>query len=185
MQKPVAFICVASASTWCFNRPMKLTTPTILSVFLALGACSDKKESSATEAPTDEIDMKEIVDEAGVEFARKQLADLDTRLASDDPGSASSICSVIKSDMPAIEKADPKLHETIKQRCGRDVAVRSLDQYVKEAEEAFAADPTDTFSLECGSLSIYMKPVIAAGLEGDPEVAKIKERHAKVCPPKE
>jgi hypothetical protein len=157
-----------------------------LTLLLALsGACSSDKESSSNEATSDKMDMQSMVDEAGVDFARKQLAELDTRLASDDPGSASSICSVIEPDMPAIEKADAKLAETLKQRCGKDVAIRSLARYVEEAEAARAADPDDTFLMECSSFSIYMKPVIAAGAETDPEIALLRARFATACPGKE
>lgn len=164
---------------------MNCTAPTVLAALLAMcGACSSDKETSKEKAP-DEIDMQEMVDEAGVSFAREHLAEIDTLLASDDPGAASSICAVIKPDMPAIEKADTKLAETLTLRCGRDLAIRSLARFVEKAEAAYAADPTDTFSLECSSFSIYMKPVTAAGADSDPEVAKIKARHTKVCPPKE
>ena len=164
---------------------MNWTTVYFLAGLIALsGACNSGKEEASGEEG-EEFDMKATVDEAGVEFARKQLADLDKRLASDDPGSASSICSVIATDMPAIEKADSKLAATLKRRCGRDVAVRSLEKFVKEAEAARAASPDDKFLMECSSFSIYMKPVKAAGADQDPEVAKLHGRFAKACPGKE
>ncbi len=158
--------------------------PVFVSALLSLTiGCSSDKES-AKETSSKDIDMKSMVDEAGVSFARKQLTELDARLASDDPGSASSICSVIKPDMPAIEKADAELAKTLTQRCGHDVAVRSLTRFVEKLEVEHAADP-DGFLIDCSSLSIYMKTVIAAKADKEAEVTELIARHTKVCPAKD
>jgi hypothetical protein len=149
-------------------------------VLLALVAACDSKEKSSS----DKIDIKEIKDEVGVEFARKELANIDTALASTDPGAASSTCAVIKPDMAAIQKADPKLAATIEQRCGKDLALRSLAVFVEKAEAARKADPEGKFIPECSSFDIYMKPVVRAGAEAAPEVAQLRERHAAACPAK-
>lgn len=148
-------------------------------VLVALVACDSKDQSSS-----DKVDIREIKDEVGVEFARKELANIDKALASDDPGAASSTCAVIKPDMAAIKKADPKLAATVEQRCGKDLALRSLTVFVEKAEAARKASPDDKFLMECSSFDIYMKPVVSAGAEGDPAVAALRERHATACPAK-
>jgi hypothetical protein len=141
---------------------------------VALVGCGSKEEKAA-----DKIDLQEIKDEAGVEFARKELANIDEALASTDPGRASSSCAVIKGDMPAIKKADPKLHATLEQRCGKDRHMRSLVVFVEKAEAARKAAPDDPRLLECGSWDIYAK-----GVEPGPEVDKLRERYAAACPKK-
>lgn len=150
----------------------------LLLLTLIAGCDSKDKKSS------DKIDINEIKDEVGVEFARKELANIDKALASTDPGAASSTCAVIKPDMAAIKKADPKLAATVEQRCGKDLALRSLAVFVEKAEAARKADPEGKFIPECSSFDIYMKPVVTAGAEGDPEVAKLRERHTAACPAK-
>jgi hypothetical protein len=151
----------------------------VVCALVLVTGCGKEKEKDPSK-----IDIKEIADEAAVEFARKNLAEIDTKLASQDPGSASSVCTVIKIDMPAIKKADPKLAETIEKRCGRDLAIRSLAVFVEKAEAERAKDPNAVYVPECSGLDIYLKPVVAAGAEADPEVAPLKERHAKACPKK-
>jgi hypothetical protein len=166
---------------------MKPSLLLVLVSSLVLGAAcsSEKKSSEEGSTAVKGSDTESMIDDAKVSFARKQLAELDKLLASDDPGAASSTCAVIEVDFPAIEKADSKLAETLKARCGRDLAVRSLARFVEKAEAAHAKDPTDTFSKECSSYPIYMKPVTAAGVAADDaEVAKIKARYDVVCPPK-
>lgn len=143
---------------------------------LVLAGCGSKKEKS-----NDIEDMKE---EASVEWARKQLPELDTMLASKDPGQASSTCAVIKPDIAAIEKADKKLAEAIAKKCGHDLALRTLTVFVERAEEERAKDPESKFLGECSSWDIYMKPVINAKADGAPEVAALKERFGKACPGK-
>ena len=149
----------------------------LLGLVLVVGCKQDNKAS-------DKVDLAEIKDEAGVEFARKELVNIDTALASDDPGRASSSCAVIKPDMAAIKKADAKLATTIEQRCGKDLALRSLAVFVDKAEKARAADPEGRFIPECSSFDIYMKPVTAAGADSDPSIAKLRERHGAACPKK-
>jgi hypothetical protein len=150
----------------------------LLFVVVAVLGCKEEKKVD------DKIDMKALQAEAGVEFARKELANIDTALASDDPGRASSTCAVIKPDLAAIEKADAKLAAAVKERCGKGLALRSLAVFVEKAEAARKADPEAKFVPECSSFDIYMKPVTAAGAEGDPQVATLRERHAAACPPK-
>ncbi|MDQ3367283.1 MAG: hypothetical protein M3680_17815 [Myxococcota bacterium] len=91
---------------------------------------------------------------------------------------------MIKPDLAAIQKADPKLAATIEQRCGKDLALRSLAVFVDKAEAARKADPDGRFIPECSSFDIYMKPVVAAGAEGAPEIAQLRDRHAAACPAK-
>jgi hypothetical protein len=129
------------------------------------GACSSKTD----EQPARRLDP---VDEASVEYARKALPDLDQRLASSDPGSASSVCAVIKPDLPKIAQADPKLAETLERKCGRDVAVRSLEVAVERAEKDRS---------ECSMIPIYEKTITSAGAEADPEVGKLRERVSAAC----
>jgi hypothetical protein len=150
----------------------------ILFVLVLLAGCDSKQ---AKEKSHDLEDMKE---EASVDWARKQLPELEADLASSDPGKASSACSVIKPDMKAIAKADPKLAETITLRCGHDLALRSLVVFVERAEAARTAAPDDKFLTECSGWSIYMKPVTAAGADGDPQIAALKDRFGKACPGK-
>jgi hypothetical protein len=145
--------------------------------FVALVACGEKKEDK----PSDKIDIKEIKDEAGVDFAKQNLAEIDTKLASADPGAASSICAVIKPDMPAIKKADAKLAAQVEKQCGHDLAVRSLTVFVERVE---AETANGGRTLQCSSLDIYLKTVVAAKAENEPEVVALKERFAKACPPR-
>jgi hypothetical protein len=145
-----------------------------LALVLVLVGCDSKEDK-----PADKIDMKELRDEAGVEFARKELANIDAALASTDPGRASSSCAVIKSDMPAIKKADAKLHDTLVQRCGKDLDMRSLTVFVEKAEAARKAAPDDKRLLECSSWDIYAK-----GVEPGPAVDKLRERYVAACPGK-
>jgi hypothetical protein len=150
----------------------------IVAALLLVAGCS-KEEKSA-----DKIDLQEIKDEAGVDFARKELANIDEALASTDPGRATSSCAVIKGDMPAIKKADPKLHATLEQRCGRDYQIRALTVFVEKIEAARKAAPDDKFLSGCNSLDIYTKGAEKLGLMGDPEVVRLTERHAAACPKK-
>src|SRR5689334_2317165 len=144
-------------------------------VIAVLGCKADKQVD-------DKVDLKALQAEAGVEFARKELANIDTALASDDPGRASSSCAVIKPDLPAIEKADAKLATAIKERCGKGLALRSLTVFVEKTEATRKADPEAKFIPECSSFDIYMKPVTAAGAEADPQVATLRDRHGVACP---
>jgi hypothetical protein len=150
----------------------------VITLVTTLGACGSKEEKSKSN------DLEDMKDEASVDWARKQLAELDTMLASKDPGQASSTCAVIKPDMPKIEKADKKLAETIAKKCGPDLALRSLAVFVERAEEERAKDPDAKFLGECSSWNIYMKSVTSSGAEGDPQVATLKERFSKACPGK-
>ncbi len=149
-------------------------TPPYLALFLGLAtvaACSSKTDDKAAGSNNVE-DMK---DEASVDWARQQLPELDAKLASSDPGAASSTCAVIKPDMPKIRKADAALADVLERKCGRDVAVRSMAVAVERIEK----DPK-----ECYSISVYEKSVTKANASGDPEVAKLRERVAAVCPKK-
>lgn len=138
----------------------------------------------ACDSKTEKQGGADMVEEASVEWARGQLPELDKQLASNDPGQASSTCAVIKPDMAKIKKADAKLADTLAKKCGPDLALRQLAVFVERAEAERAKDPDSKFLGECSSWSIYMKPVIAAGAEGDPEVGKLKERFSKACPGK-
>lgn len=155
---------------------------TIWLLVFALAACgkSDKTDDKASDKPA--AAKMDVQTEAAVEFAQKQLPEMDKQLASDDPGAASSTCAVIKPDLAKIEKADPKLAATIKERCGHDLALRSLTVFVERAEAARKKDPGARFLSECSSFEIYMKPVTAAGAEADPAIPKLRERHAAACP---
>lgn len=113
-----------------------------------LAACGSKKEK---EKSNDLEDMKE---EASVDWARKQLPEIDTQLASKDPGQASTTCAVIKPDMAAIKKADAKLAETLAKKCGPDLALRSLAVFVERAEAERAKDPDAKFLSECSGWSL-------------------------------
>jgi len=148
-----------------------------LILLACVSACNSKKEQK-----TD--DVKDMVNEASVDFARKELPEIDKKLASDDPGAASSSCAVIKPDMPAIRKADAKLADTIEKKCGHDLALRQLAVFVDKAEAARAKEPDSKFLSECSSWDIYMKPVTAAKADADPEVATLHDRFAKACPGK-
>lgn len=141
-----------------------------------LTACS--KDKAEEQKPMN------VVDEANLDFARKELPEIDKKLASDDPGAASSSCAVIEPDLASIRKADKKLAETIERRCGRDLAIRSLAVFVGRVEAERAKEGPDGRISGCSSLDIYMKSVRAAGVEGDPEVTALVERHAKACPKK-
>jgi hypothetical protein len=139
----------------------------IVLALASLPACSKTEDKDSSKES-----LGDIKTEAAVDWAREQVADIDTRLASKDPGSASSNCAVIKPDMPAIKKADPKLAETLERKCGRDLAVRSMTVAVERAE----ADAS-----ECSSISVYEKMIAKAGADADPEVAKLRERVATAC----
>ena len=143
---------------------------------IALLGCKEK-------STPDNLDIEAVKDDAAVEWARRELANIETQLQSADPGRASSGCAVIKPDMAKIEKADAKLAAKLEQRCGKDLALRSLAVFVERAEKARAADPTG-FVPECAGFDIFMKPVIAAGADADPAIAKLRDRHAAACPPR-
>lgn len=147
----------------------------LLALVLLVG-CGSKKEKSN--------DLPDMKDEASVDFARKQIPELDKMLASDDPGQASSTCAVIKPDMPAIEKADKALAAELVKRCNHDLAVRSLAVFVGRAEAERAKDPEAKFLGECSGWDIYMKPVKNAKADGEPEVTALRERFSKACPGK-
>lgn len=147
----------------------------LVASLLVVAACSKDREADG--APS----TREMIDEASVDFARKQVPEIDKHLASEDPGAASSNCAVIKPDLPAIQKADPKLAATIERRCGRDLAVRSFARYVEKIEAERAKDPAAKV-WECSSIESYAKPVRAAGAESDAEYTALLERHAKACP---
>ena len=144
---------------------------------VALVGCKEK-------ATPDNLDIEDVKDDAAVEWARKELANIETQLQSDDPGRASSGCAVIKPDMAKIKQRDPKLAAKLAQRCGKDLALRSLTVMVEKAEKARAANPEDRMLLECRSFDIYMEPITAAGAESDPSVAKLRDRHTAACPPR-
>ena len=133
-----------------------------------LVACSSEKD-----APRKSDKVEDMVAEASVDWARKQVPEIEKRLASADPGSASSPCAVIKPDMPKIRAADPELAKTLELRCGRDVAVRSMTIAVERAEK-------DRF--DCSAIPIYEKSIAKANAGADPEVAKLRERVAAACP---
>lgn len=139
----------------------------LLALSLAAAGCSSKDDKPR---PSDNLD--DIKSEAAVEWARKELPDIDARLASSDPGRASSNCAVIKPDMAKIKKADPELAATLERKCGRDLAVRSMTIAVERAEK----DHWD-----CSSIPIYEKSITAAGAGSDPEVVKLRERVAVAC----
>jgi hypothetical protein len=132
-----------------------------------LVACSSQKDQPKSEK------VEDMVAEASVDWARQQLPEIDKRLASADPGSASSPCAVIKPDMAKIRAADPELAKTLEVRCGRDVAVRSMTVAVERAEK-------DRF--DCSAIPIYEKSIAKANAGADPEVAKLRERVAAACP---
>jgi hypothetical protein len=145
---------------------------------LALLAACDSKEK-----PKDNS-VEGMIDDANVDFARKEVPEIEKKLASPDPGSAAGSCAVVKPDLPKIRKADKKLADKIEKLCGHDFSIRSLTVFVEKAEAARAKDPNDKFLMECGSWDIYMKPVIAASSGDDPAIAPLKERYAKACPGK-
>jgi len=132
-----------------------------------LVACSSQKDQPKSEK------VEDMVAEASVDWARQQLPEIDKRLASADPGSASSPCAVIKPDMAKIRAADPELAKTLEVRCGRDVAVRSMTVAVERAEK-------DRF--DCAVIPIYEKSIAKANAGADPEVLKLRERVAAACP---
>ncbi|MFN0250973.1 MAG: hypothetical protein ACKV2T_29130 [Kofleriaceae bacterium] len=155
-----------------------MKTAGVCMILALVGACGSKEEKSKSN------DLGDMKDEASVDWARKQIAEIDKLLASKDPGAASSTCAVIKPDMAAIQKADKKLAETLTKKCGPDLALRSLAVFVERAEEERAKDPEATFLSECSGWNIFMKTVIATGAESDPSVAPLKERFGKACPGK-
>jgi len=138
---------------------------------LALVGCKEK-------ATPDNLDIEDVKDDAAVEWARKELANIETQLQSEDPGRASSGCAVIKPDMAKIKQRDPKLAAKLEQRCGKDLHLRSLTVFVERTEKARAADPSGRIS-ECWSLDTYAKHV-----EPGPERTKLEVRHAAACPKK-
>lgn len=140
-------------------------------LLLFVVACSSEKKQEHA----DKLDMNEIKTEAAVEFAEKSMPELDAKLASADPGAASSLCTVIMGDYKRIEKAKPELAATIKTRCKRDQYVRSL---------AVLVDRMEKDKSECSKLSIWDKPLVREGLMQDAEVVKLHERAAAACPPK-
>ena len=148
----------------------------LLASLVVLVACSKDKEAKSDDP------LAGVEEEAAVEFARKQLPDIDAKLASSDPGAVSGACSVLKADLPKIRTADKKLAETIEQRCGKDYQIRSFTVYVEKLEAERATDPTG--SLRCSSLDIYYKGVKEIGADSDPTVVKMMERYNTVCPKK-
>ena len=143
-------------------------------IAIALLGCSSKKEDQPAQS-NDRLDMADLQSEAAVEFAEKTLPDIDKQLASTDPGAASSACAVIKPDLKKIRKAKPDLAATLEKRCGRDLAVRSLENEVVKIEK----DPH-----ECPMVGVYEKMVVKAGATEDPDVVKLHARLAAVCPAK-
>jgi hypothetical protein len=150
----------------------------VFAMVALVGACGSKEEAKSDNS------VEGMVDEASVDFARKQIPELDRMLASKDPGEASSTCAVIKPDMAKIQKADKKLADTLAKKCGPDLALRSLAVLVERAEEERAKDPEAKFLSECSSWNSYMKSVTANGADNDPQVATLKERYSKACPGK-
>jgi hypothetical protein len=140
-------------------------------IAMVLVACDSKKEKRSD-------DVKDMVDDASVDWARKQVPEIEKLLASDDPGAASSNCAVIKPDMPKIVKADKALAAKLVKLCGHDYNLRSLTVFVERAEAARKAKPDDRFLLECGSWDIYAKGIAA----DDPDVVKLKARYDAACP---
>ena len=147
-------------------------------LLLSLVACNNAK----SDKPAGN-DMQSIKDEAAVEFAQKELPALDAALASTDPGSASSICAVIKPDLKKIRAADAALADAVEKRCGHDLAIRSMTVGVEKAEAARKAEPTGVI-FECSSRKSYEKMIAAAGADADPAVAPLRERWAAACPTK-
>ena len=135
-------------------------------------ACDSKKDKSDS--------TKDMVEEAEVDWARKQVPEIAKLLASDDPGAASSNCAVIKPDMPKVRKADKALADKLEKLCGHDRHMRSLTVFVEKAEAARKAAPDDKRLLECGSWDIYAKELPP----DDAEVTKLKARYSAACPGK-
>ena len=140
-----------------------------LALLMFVVACSSEKKDNDK---ADKLDLNDIKTESAVEFAEKSLPELDQKLASSDPGSASSTCAVIKPDLARIEKAKPELAATIRTKCGRDLAVRSLAVEVDKIEK----DPH-----ECAMLGSYLTPVAKAKAQNDPEVVKLGARVDAAC----
>ena len=138
---------------------------------LMLVACDSKKEKKSD-------DVKDMVEEASVDWARKQVPEIEKLLASDDPGAASSNCAVIEPDRPKIRKADKKLADQLAKLCGHDLHLRSLTVFVEKAEAARKANPDDKRLLECGSWNIYAKGLPA----DDADVTKLEARYDAACP---
>jgi hypothetical protein len=143
---------------------------------LLLG-CGGKKE----ERHRDKIDMDEIQTESAVEWAQKQLPELDAKLASTDPGAASSICAVLKPDMKRIEKADPDLFKTVTTRCTHDLPLRELAVAIDKAQAARAADTSPSgFIPECSRVTVDIAGLDKQGLAT--EAAALVTRGRTVCP---
>ena len=140
-----------------------------LLLVVALIGCKEK-------ATPDKLDIEDVKDDAAVEWARRELANIETQLMSQDPGRASSGCAVIEPDLPKIKKRDPKLADKLEQRCGKDLPLRSLTVFVEKTEKARRENPTGRLS-ECSALDIYAKHV-----EPGPARTKLEQRHAAVCP---
>lgn len=127
--------------------------------------------------------MAEMKSEAAVEWAQKQLPEIDKELASTDPGRASSSCAVIKPDLKAIEKADAKLAETLRLRCGHDLRIRELAVDVDRAEVARkAATGASAFVPECSSVKLAVKEIAKGGWSGEPDVTALVARGQVACP---
>jgi hypothetical protein len=138
-----------------------------------LVACGSKEEKKSD-------DVKDMVDDASVDWARKQVPEIEKLLASSDPGAASSNCAVIKPDMAKVQKADKKLAAQLEKLCGHDLHLRSLTVFVEKAEAARKVAPDDKFLMECSSWDIYAKHVPA----DDAELPKLKARYDAACPPR-
>ncbi len=124
--------------------------------------------------------LAEMKAEAAVEWAHKQLPDLDQRLASTDPGAASSICSVIKPDLASIEKADADLAAQIKQRCFHDLRVRELAVAIDKAEIEQKTPSSVMFG--CSRVASDLQALAKDKLDTDPAVVALAPRIATVCP---
>jgi hypothetical protein len=144
-----------------------------LMLVLVLGCGKDEKKHSDHES------MDDMVAEASVDWARKQLPEIDKKLASTDPGSASSVCAVIKPDMKKIEKADPELATQVKQKCLHDYPLRELAVAIDKAEAARAAQPTGYVS-ECSRVTVDIKGLDKQGLVA--EAAALITRGEATCP---
>ena len=64
------------------------------------------------------------------------------------------------------------------------VSNRAFELADRRAEEERAKDPEGKFLSECTGWNTYMKTVTANGVEGDPQVAALKDRFSKACPGK-
>ena len=139
------------------------------------GKSKGKSPSNADEA------VAQGLDESAVDFAQQHLADLDTKLASADPGSVTGTCAVIKADLPRIEKADPALAATVKQKCGHDRKVREIAVAIDKAEAARKASP-DGHLFECTTVKVELGELAKAGFDQDAAVTALAPRWQAACP---